>query len=111
MNLFGNPNLPEIDDYYEPFTFDYEHLQSAPESKTTPTARPRSLITGKRMEKIEWGPNWEEILGGEFAKRSKEQQIHTQAEIVTGFHDASCHITSAIQIQKYMTKHLYAFLD
>ena len=22
------------------------------------------------MEKIEWGPNWEEILGGEFAKRS-----------------------------------------
>ena len=20
-------NLPEIDDYYEPFTFDYEHLQ------------------------------------------------------------------------------------
>jgi nitrate reductase beta subunit len=35
-------------------------------------ARPRSLITGQRMEKIEWGPNWEEILGGEFAKRSKD---------------------------------------
>ena len=27
------PNLPEIDDYYEPFTFDYEHLQTAPEMK------------------------------------------------------------------------------
>ena len=25
-----------------------------------------------RIEKIEWGPNWEEILGGEFAKRSKD---------------------------------------
>ena len=37
-----------------------------------PTARPRSLITGERMEKIEWGPNWEEILGGEFAKRSRD---------------------------------------
>ena len=24
------------------------------------------------MEKIEWGPNWEEILGTEFAKRSKD---------------------------------------
>ena len=24
------------------------------------------------MEKIEWGPNWEEILGGEFAKRSQD---------------------------------------
>jgi len=37
-----------------------------------PTARPRSLISGERMEKIEWGPNWEEILGGEFSKRSKD---------------------------------------
>ncbi|MFK5978765.1 MAG: nitrate reductase subunit beta [Rhizobiaceae bacterium] len=68
--LFANPDLPEIDDYYEPFDFDYGHLQTAGESKAFPTARPRSLITGKRMEKIEWGPNWEEILGGEFSKRS-----------------------------------------
>ena len=37
------------------------------------TARPRSLITGERMEKINWGPNWEEILGGEFSKRSKDR--------------------------------------
>ena len=71
-NIFANPDLPEIDDYYEPFTFDYEHLQKAPEMQAFPTARPRSLITGERMEKIEWGPNWEEILGGEFAKRSKD---------------------------------------
>jgi nitrate reductase / nitrite oxidoreductase, beta subunit len=74
-NIFANPDLPEIDDYYEPFTFDYDHLQSAPEMKTFPTARPRSLITGERMEKIEWGPNWEEILGGEFGKRSKDQNF------------------------------------
>ena len=71
-NIFANPDLPEIDDYYEPFTFDYEHLQKAPELQASPTARPRSLITGERMEKIEWGPNWEEILGTEFAKRSKD---------------------------------------
>ncbi len=71
-NIFGNPNLPEIDDYYEPFTFDYDHLQKAPESKTMPTARPRSLISGERMEKIEWGPNWEEILGTEFEHRKKD---------------------------------------
>ena len=75
MRIFANPNLPEIDDYYEPFTFDYDHLQSAPESKAMPTARPRSLITGKRMEKIVWGPNWEEILGGEFSKRSKDKNF------------------------------------
>ena len=72
MRIFANPNLPEIDDYYEPFTFDYQHLHNAPEMKAAPTARPRSLITGQRMEKIEWGPNWEEILGGEFSKRSAD---------------------------------------
>ena len=53
-------------------TFDYDHLKSAPEMKAFPTARPRSLITGERMEKIEKGPNWEEILGGEFSKRSQD---------------------------------------
>ena len=75
MRIFANPSLPEIDDYYEPFTFDYGHLQSAPEMKATPTARPRSLITGKQMDKIVWGPNWEEILGGEFSKRSKDKNF------------------------------------
>ena len=75
MRIFANPNLPQIDDYYEPFTFDYDHLQSAPEMKAAPTARPRSLITGMQMDKIVWGPNWEEILGGEFAKRSKDRNF------------------------------------
>jgi nitrate reductase beta subunit len=73
-NIFANPNLPEIDDYYEPFTFDYTHLQTAPESETMPVARPVSLLTGERME-IKWGPNWEEILGTEFAKRSKDRNF------------------------------------
>jgi len=84
--IFANPDLPEIDDYYEPFTFDYGHLQSAPESKAFPTARPRSLITGERMEKIEGGPNWEEILGGEFSKRSQDYNFEgVQKEIYGEF--------------------------
>ena len=84
--IFANPDLPEIDDYYEPFTFDYEHLQKAPELEAFPTARPRSLITGERMEKIEWGPNWEEILGGEFAKRSADVNFEgVQKEIYGQF--------------------------
>ena len=84
--IFANPDLPEIDDYYEPFTFDYAHLQNAPEGKAMPTARPRSLITGERMEKIQWGPNWEEILGGEFAKRSQDSNFEgVQKEIYGAF--------------------------
>jgi len=82
--IFANPDLPEIDDYYEPFTFDYEHLQTAKELEATPTARPRSLITGERMEKIEWGPNWEEILGGEFAKRSKDANFKDIEKAIYG---------------------------
>ena len=82
--IFMNPDLPEIDDYYEPFTFDYGHLQTAPESPAAPTARPRSLISGERMEKIEWGPNWEEILGGEFAKRSQDQNFEAVEKEIYG---------------------------
>lgn len=72
LKLFANPDLPQIDDYYEPFTFNYSYLSNAPKVKHTPTARPVSIITGKFLEKIKNGPNWEEILGGEFEKRSKD---------------------------------------
>ncbi len=85
-NIFANPDLPQIDDYYEPFDFDYQHLHTAPQTKHQPTARPRSLIDGRRMEKIEWGPNWEEILGTEFAKRSKDKNFDSiQKEIYGKF--------------------------
>jgi nitrate reductase beta subunit len=70
--VFANPNLPEIDDYYEPFTYDYRHLQEAPLSVTPPTARPRSLVSGERIDTIQWGANWEDDLGGEFASRSRD---------------------------------------
>jgi len=85
-NIFANPDLPGIDDYYEPWDYDYAHLHTAPESKAMPTARPRSAISGERMEKIEWGPNWEEILGTEFAKRSKDTNFDgVQKEIYGQF--------------------------
>jgi nitrate reductase beta subunit len=85
-NLFANPNLPAIDDYYEPFTFDYEHLQNARLSETPPTARPVSVITGKKMEKIVWGPNWEDDLGGEFASRGRDALFeNVQKEMYSTF--------------------------
>lgn len=81
-NIFANPDLPEIDDYYEPFDFDYQHLHTAPKAEHQPVARPRSLVSGQRMEKIEWGPNWEEILGTEFARRRKDKNFdQVQADI------------------------------
>jgi len=82
--LFANPDLPEIDDYYEPFTFEYDRLQKAPEVKTPPTARMHSALTGEIMEKAEWGPNWEEILGGEFSKRSQDYNFRQMEKEIYG---------------------------
>ena len=62
-NIFFNPNLPTMDDYYEPWTYQYDELFNAPEGDDQPTARPISLITGKPMD-IEAGPNWDDDLGG-----------------------------------------------
>ena len=85
-NIFANPDMPAIEDYYEPWDYEHTHLQAAGDSKTMPTARPVSAITGERMEKIEWGPNWEEILGGEFSKRSKDYNFEqVQKEIYGQF--------------------------
>ena len=75
VQIFSNPNLPEIDDYYEPFTYDYARLQNAPLSEAAPTARPVSQITGEKMDKITWGPNWEDDLAGEFASRARDKNF------------------------------------
>ena len=62
-NIFHHPHLPTMDDYYEPWTYDYEHLFTAPGGDDQPIARPISLITGKTMTP-ESGPNWDDDLGG-----------------------------------------------
>ncbi|NUA46809.1 Respiratory nitrate reductase 1 beta chain [Dickeya solani] len=82
--IFANPDVPALDDYYEPFDYDYAHLQRAGESRHQPVARPRSLITGQRMEKIENGPNWEDDLGGEFSKRSKDKNFDDMQKAMYG---------------------------
>ncbi|HEC13412.1 MAG TPA: nitrate reductase subunit beta [Acidiferrobacteraceae bacterium] len=87
MNIFANPDLPVIDDYYEPYTYNYGHLQTSPLSEAAPTARPMSQLDGGQMEKVSWGPNWEDDLAGEFKKRSQdknfaniEKQIYSEFE-------------------------------
>lgn len=84
--IFANLDVPQLDDYYEPFDYDYENLRKAPEGKHQPIARPRSLITGQRMKKIEMGPNWEDDLGGEFNGRAKDKNFeHMQKEMYGQF--------------------------
>ncbi len=61
--LFFNPALPQLDDYYEPFTHRYEDLFDAPAGDDQPTAIPISMVTGKPID-IEGGPNWDDDLSG-----------------------------------------------
>ncbi len=63
LELFHNPYLPTIDDYYEPFTFTYSDLVTSDESDKQPVAKPISLISRKPL-RISWGPNWEDDLAG-----------------------------------------------
>jgi nitrate reductase beta subunit len=62
-NIFHNPHMPTVDDYYEPWTYDYETLFSAPAGDDQPVARPISLMTGRPMDP-QAGPNWDDDLGG-----------------------------------------------
>jgi nitrate reductase beta subunit len=63
LKIFHNPDLPDIDEYYEPWTYNYDKLISGPAKKHQPATRPKSLITGKPM-RLKWGPNWEDDLAG-----------------------------------------------
>jgi nitrate reductase / nitrite oxidoreductase, beta subunit len=63
MTIFSSPVQPELGDYYEPWTYDYQTLIDAPLGDDFPVARPKSLITGEDT-KITWSANWDDNLGG-----------------------------------------------
>jgi nitrate reductase beta subunit len=63
LSIFASPVQPGMDDYYEPWTYDYENLITAPLGDDFPVARPKSLVTGKDMA-ISASANWDDSLGG-----------------------------------------------
>lgn len=62
-NIFHNPNMPTMDDYYEPWAYDYKELFNSKESDDQPTAKPVSMVTGEYID-IKAGPNWDDDLSG-----------------------------------------------
>jgi nitrate reductase beta subunit len=70
MNLFHNTHLPKIDNYYEPWNYQYSKLLDAPEGEDQPTAEPVSMLTGEKITP-KAGPNWDDDLGGspEYARK------------------------------------------
>ena len=73
--------MPEMDDYYEPWTYEYSNLFEAPEGDDQPTARPISLVTGEPMNP-KGGPNWDDDLSGtpDYARQDVNMQNVTRAE-------------------------------
>ena len=84
LKIFYNPNMPDLKEYYEPWTYEYDKLLGAPKnSRYSPVANPISLITGDKIETIEWGPNWDDDLGGGEAVLEADEilkQINTKVK-------------------------------
>ncbi|WP_349016726.1 nitrate reductase subunit beta [Nocardioides sp. QY071] len=74
LTIFSNPKLPSIEDYYEPWTYDYDNLLSSPQSDNFPVARPKSLLSGKNMN-VEWSANWDDDLGGSQEHAARDVMI------------------------------------
>ena len=74
LTIFSNPKMPSLDDYYEPWTYDYDTLLNAPAQKNFPVARPHSLISGKQMN-VEWSANWDDDLGGGAEHLAKDPML------------------------------------
>jgi nitrate reductase beta subunit len=81
LTIFANPKMPSIQDYYEPWTYDYSTLTDAPAQEHTPVARPKSLISGGDM-KISWSANWDDDLGGSIDHGHRDPMLRKIADKV-----------------------------
>ncbi len=81
INIFHNPHLPTIDEYYEPWTYNYETLINSKSKSYQPVARPKSRITGDDID-IKWGPNWEDDLAGAHETGKLDQNIKNIEESI-----------------------------
>ncbi|BCS52456.1 nitrate reductase subunit beta [Geobacter sp. SVR] len=75
LNIFFQPNMPRLDDYYEPFTHDYANLYRAAEDNDQPVADTISLVTGKKIDTIKGGPNWDDDLSGSSLYAAKDVNL------------------------------------
>lgn len=82
--IFSNPEMPGVEDYYEPWTYEYDKLLSAPkDSPAIPVARAKSQLTGEYMPTISWGPNWDDNLGGSMETMQEDPVVKEMGERVS----------------------------
>ncbi len=81
LSIFYNPDLPTIEDYHEPYTYDYARLITAPAGTQAPSVSTRSALTGREMNPT-WGANWEDDLAGAPQRALGDPNIEAMAEKV-----------------------------
>jgi len=66
FNLFFNPHIPEMADYYgqDVYTFTYDDLHVSEQQGQQPVARPKSMVTEEEDIPLTWNVNWEDNAGG-----------------------------------------------
>ncbi len=66
FNLFFNPHMPEMADYYgkDVYTFTYDDLHTPEQRSQQPVGRPKSMVTEEEDIPLTWNVNWEDNAGG-----------------------------------------------
>jgi nitrate reductase beta subunit len=80
-SIFYNPDLPTIEDFHDPFTYDYASLISAPAGTKAPSVSARSALTGREMTP-RWGSNWEDDLAGSPEHAAADPNLAAMSEKV-----------------------------
>jgi nitrate reductase beta subunit len=83
-SIFASFEMPTIDDYYEPWTYDYSVLTQAPLGDGPPVIRAHSRLTGRPLD-LKAGPNWDDDLAGfevacDPSARGLEDQVRLRYE-------------------------------
>jgi nitrate reductase / nitrite oxidoreductase, beta subunit len=89
LSIFYNPDLPSIDDYGEPWTYDYQRVIDAPLGTPNPTAHSISALSGRDMD-MKWGGNWDDDLAGASEHAIRDPNLtnmeqHVQMEFEQAF--------------------------
>jgi nitrate reductase beta subunit len=89
LSIFYNPDLPSIDDYGEPWTYDYQKLIDAPLGTQNPSAHSISALSGRDMD-MKWGGNWDDDLAGATEHAVRDPNLtnieqHVQMEFEQAF--------------------------
>jgi nitrate reductase beta subunit len=81
LNMFFQPNMPKMEDYYEPFDFDYGNLYGAGDGTDQPVAEAFSRISGRKIETIQGGPNWDDDLSGSQLYAAKDVNLEERGVV------------------------------